>query len=123
MSNASKAEVDSGQSKLQFVSSSVGQRGNRNKALLLRERREALKERRTHGFRRCNKVNSKEVSNKWVQDRNPKMVVIGSDAVSLYPSMTKLESADEVANAMLESNIKWEGLKVYVNERKPQITK
>jgi hypothetical protein len=105
------------------VSTSVGQRGNRNKALLLRERREALKERRTHGFRRCNKVNSKEVSNKWVQYRNSKMVVIGSDAVSLYPSMTKLESADEVANAVLESNIKWEGLKVYDNERKPQITK
>ena len=112
VSNASKAEVDSGQSKLQFVSSSVGQRGNRNKALLLRERREALKERRTHELRRCNKVNS-----------NPKMVVIGSDAVSLYPSMTKLESADEVANAVLESNIKWEGLKVHDNERKPQITK
>jgi hypothetical protein len=36
LSNASKAEVDSGQSKLQFVSTSVGQRGNRNKALLLR---------------------------------------------------------------------------------------
>ena len=51
------------------------------------------------------------------------MVVIGSDAVSLYPSMTKLESADEVANAVLESNIKWEGLKVYDNERKPQISK
>ena len=46
------------------VSTSVGQRGNRSKALLLRERREALKERRTHVFRRCNKVNSKEVSNK-----------------------------------------------------------
>ena len=99
-----------GLSQVQYVTTSVTQRGNRNKALLLRERRELLKERRTRGYARCNKVNSREVDNKWVQDRTKRMVIIGSDAVSLYPSMTKRESADEVANAVLESNIKWEGV-------------
>ena len=38
------------------------------------------------------------------------MVIIGSDAVSLYPSLTKQESADDVAMAVLESDIKWEGV-------------
>ena len=38
------------------------------------------------------------------------MVIIGTDAVSLYPSMTKPESADEVAEAVLESSLKWEGV-------------
>ena len=101
---------ESGQSQVQYVTTSVAQRGNRNKALLLKERRALLKERRTKGYARCKKVNSKEVNNKWVQDRTTKMVIIGSDAVSLYPSMTKRESADEVASAVLESNIKWEGI-------------
>ena len=97
-------------SQVQYVTTSVAQRGNRNRALLLRDRRAALKERRTTGYARCNKVNSKEVSNNLVQDRTRKMVIIGSDAVSLYPSMTKVESADEVASAVLESSIKWEGI-------------
>ena len=38
------------------------------------------------------------------------MVVIGSDAVSLFPSLTKLESAEEVAQAVMESSMKWEGM-------------
>ena len=95
---------------VQYVSTSVAQRGNRNKALLLKERRELQKEKRTNGYKRCDKVNSKDVDKKWVQDRNQKMVIIGSDAVSLYPSLTKQESADEVANAVLESGIKFEGV-------------
>jgi hypothetical protein len=37
-------------------------------------------------------------------------MVIGSDAVSLFPSLTKQESADEVAEAVLESDLKWEGI-------------
>ena len=37
-------------------------------------------------------------------------MIIGSDAVSLYPSLTKEESANEVAEAVLESNIKWDGV-------------
>ena len=55
-------------------------------------------------------MNSKDVDKKWVQDRKHKMVIIGSDAVSLYPSKTKQESADEVAKAVLESDIKFEGV-------------
>ena len=56
-------------SQVQYVTTSVAQRGNRNHALLLRDRRAALKERRTSGYARCKKVNSKEVSNNLVQDR------------------------------------------------------
>ena len=40
--------------------------------------------------------NSKDVSQEWVQDRSRVMVIIGRDAVSLYPSLTKEESANEV---------------------------
>ena len=45
------------------------------------------------------------------------MVIIGTDAVSLYPSMTKPESADEVAEAVLESSLKWEGVNWKAMER------
>ena len=59
-------------------------RGNRNKALLIREKREQLKQKRTNAYKRCDKVNSKDVPKEWVQDRGRTMVVIGTDAVSLY---------------------------------------
>ena len=55
-------------------------------------------------------MNSKEVSKEWVQDRSQVMVIIGSDAVSLYPSLTKQEPADEVAEAVTASSLKWEGV-------------
>ena len=53
-------------------------------------------------------VCSDQVHNKWVQDKAETMVIIGSDCVSLYPNLTKLETASEVAEAVLESDIKWE---------------
>ena len=55
-------------------------------------------------------VNSKDVNQMWIQDRSKPMVIIGSDAVSLYPSMTKTESANDVAQAALESDLVWEGV-------------
>ena len=61
----------------------------------MRETREQLKLRRTAGYKRCGRVSSKDVSQEWVQDRS--RVIIGRDAVSLYPSLTKEESANEVA--------------------------
>ena len=63
----------------------------------MRERREQLKQKRTAGYKRCGRVSSKNVSQEWVQDKSRVMVIIGSDAVSLYPSLTKEESANEVA--------------------------
>ena len=45
-----------------------------------------------------------------VQDKSRVMVIIRIDAVSLYPSLTREESANEVAEAVLESNIKWDGV-------------
>ena len=44
--------------------------------MLLKERRERLKEKRTNGFKRCDKVSSKQVGQEWVQDRSRPMVVI-----------------------------------------------
>ena len=44
-----------------------------------------------------------------LQDRNQKLVIIGSDAISLYPNLTGWESADEVAEAVLETEMEWEG--------------
>ena len=38
------------------------------------------------------------------------MVIIGTVAVSLYPSLTRHESADEVAEAVTERSLKWEGM-------------
>ena len=86
------------------------QGARKRRALLLRERRECLKQKRTKGFKRCDRVNSKEVDQKWIQDRTKKMVIIGSDAISLYPNLTRQESADEVAESVLESDLKWEGV-------------
>ena len=95
---------------MEFTSSSIRHRGNRNKAILMRERREQLKQKRTAGYRRCGRVSSKEVGQEWVQDKSNVMVIIGSEALSLYPSLTKEESANEVAEAVLERSIRWEGV-------------
>ena len=78
--------------------------------MLIKERREWFVQKRKNAYKRCYMVNSKEVSKEWVQDRSQTMVIIGSDAVSLYPIMTKQEAADEVAEAVMESNLKWEGV-------------
>ena len=64
--------------RMEFVTSSMRQRGNWNKALLLKERREWFKQRRTNAFKICDMVNSKEVANEWVQERSKVMVVIVS---------------------------------------------
>ena len=52
-------------------------------------------------------VGSDKVKNIWVQDKSENMVIIGSDCVSLYPNLTKTETASEVAEAIMESSIKW----------------
>jgi hypothetical protein len=98
------------QTEVEFITTSMLRRGNRNKAMLIREKREKLKQRRTNAYKRCDRVSSDEVPSEWVQDRSKNMVIIGTDAVSLYPSMEKREAADEVAEAVRESNLKWEGV-------------
>ena len=107
---SSKASEGANGGGVEYIFSSVRGRGNRNKALLLKERRDQLKENRSTRYKRCGMVSSKQVSKEWIQDKSRTMVIIGSDAVSLFPSLTKQESADEVANAVLESDLKWEGI-------------
>ena len=98
------------QGPLEYIFSSIKRRGNRNKAMLLREKREQLKDKRTGGYKRCDRVGSNQVPREMVQDRSKAMVIIGRDAVSLFPSLTKQESADEVAEAVLESDMIWNGI-------------
>ena len=78
-----------GRGGVEYIFSSMRRRGNRNKALLLREKREKLKEKRSTGYKRCGMVSSKQVPEELVQDKSRTIVVIGSDAVSLFPSLTK----------------------------------
>ena len=108
-SHQSSSQAECGSS-VEYITSSVQRRGNRNKAMLIREKRELLKQRRTNAYKRCNKVSSKDVPKEYIQDRSRVMVVIGTDAVSLYPSLVKREAADEVAEAVTESSMKWEGV-------------
>ena len=65
----------------------------------MRERREQFKLKRTAGYKRCGRVSSKNVSQEWVQDRSKVMVILGSEAVSLYPSLTREESEARLALA------------------------
>ena len=55
-------------------------------------------------------VSSKDVPNHLVQDRSKPMVIVGSDVVSLYPNLRATEAGEEVLQAILESDIKWEGV-------------
>ena len=55
-------------------------------------------------------ISSHDVENKFVQNNTKEMVIIGSDCISLYPNLTKVESANEVAEAVLSSDIKWTGI-------------
>ena len=50
-----------------YITTSVSRSGN--KSLLLRERREQLKQKRKNRFKKCDRVNSKDVSQGWIQDR------------------------------------------------------
>jgi hypothetical protein len=52
--------------------------GNRNRAMLLNERREMLKDRRTNGYKRCDRVSSKAVAKEWVQDMSRVMIMLRS---------------------------------------------
>ena len=54
-------------------------------------------------------VLSKEVENGLVQDRSRPMIIIGSDVISLYPSLRIKECGEEVYQAVMDSDIKWEG--------------
>ena len=89
-------------------------RGKGNKSERLRAKREELRERRTVGYKRRHDslkwVSSRDVPNSMVQDRSKPMVVIGSDCVSLFPNLRKVEAADEAADAVMEGNVDWQNI-------------
>ena len=49
------------QAEVKFITTSMFRRGNRNKAMLMREKRERLKQKRTNAYKRCDRVSSEEV--------------------------------------------------------------
>ena len=55
-------------------------------------------------------MNSSEVPNSVVQDRSIPMVIIGADVVSLYPNLRWEPAGEQVYKAIMESDIKYEGL-------------
>ena len=54
-------------------------------------------------------VSSMDVPNDLVQDRSKKLVIIGTDVKSLYPNLTWASAGEEVFQAVLNSDIEWEG--------------
>ena len=64
-------------------------------------------------------VSSSDVENGLIQDRSVPMIIIGSDVVSLYPSLRSKECGEEIYQAVVESDIKWE--EVHWQEADPYI--
>ena len=55
-------------------------------------------------------ISSKDVDANLVQDRSKKMVIIGSDVVGLYPCMVGSSVGEECYQAVLETEIEFEGV-------------
>ena len=55
-------------------------------------------------------MNSKEVPNNVVQDKSIPMVVIGTDVVSLYPNLRWDPAGEQVYQAIMETDITYEGV-------------
>ena len=55
-------------------------------------------------------VSSKELENGLVQDRSRPMIIFGSDDISQYPNLRSKEYGEEVYQAVMDSDIKWEGV-------------
>ena len=45
-----------------------------------------------------------------VQDRSRPRIIIWSDVISLYPNLRSKECGEEVYQAVMDSDIKWEGV-------------
>ena len=87
-----------------------------SKAELMKKRRaQFIQSRKSRACRRQPKLdvvmmNSKEVPNSLVQDKSIPMVVIGSDVVSLYPNLRWEAAGEEVYQAVMESDIEFDGV-------------
>ena len=55
-------------------------------------------------------VSIKGVENDLVQDRTRPMINIRSDVVKLYPNLRSKECGEEVYQAVVDCDIKWEGV-------------
>ena len=55
-------------------------------------------------------MNSKEVDNNVVQDVSIPLVIIGTDVVSLYPNLKWDPAGEQVYQAIMETDIKFEGI-------------
>ena len=55
-------------------------------------------------------IRSDTVANRYVQNKGQKMVIIGSDVESLYPSLEAIEVAEIVYNAMVETEVSMDNI-------------
>ena len=72
--------------------------------MILTEKREAKT------WRGQKLVGGREVNNSQVQDRDKKMLVVGSDVEALYPSLEDMAVAEICYKAVMESKVKFEGV-------------
>ena len=56
-------------------------------------------------------MNSNEVPNSVVQDKSIPMVIIETDVVSLYPNLRWKPAREQVYQAIMETDINYEGLR------------
>ena len=56
------------------------------------------------------RVSSRDVPIHLIQDRSKAMVIVGTDVVGLYPNLTGEESAEEAYQAVMESDMNWDGV-------------
>ena len=61
-------------------------------------------------FSERGELRSKDVENKYVQDSESKLIIVGSDVEALYPSLEAIEVAEIVYQAVLESKVKFDSI-------------
>ena len=57
-----------------------------------------------------NLIRARDVDKKVIQDRSKKMVIVGSDVEALYPSLEDTEVAEIVFNAIMDTDVKFDGI-------------
>ena len=84
--------------------------GKRERAKMANNRRNKHMYCKTQSMLDVKMVSRKDVDNGLVQDRSRPMIIVGSDVVGLYPNLRSKECGEEVYQAVMDSDIKWEGI-------------
>ena len=93
------------------LSGSAKSASRESKSIKMRLKRAAFKEARKPGSCRhqppseLKMMNSKDVPNNVVQDKNIPMVIIGTDVVSLYPNLRWDTAGEQVYQAIMKARL------------------